>query len=179
MYITGCKPPSHLLHPNVAQMLCKKPRNVSQTAGRRPFPAPKGCSMCVLPLNNVKNTKQFLGAEEPQTWKGPGPERVAVTGPGTSGGDRTVAVFGGVGVVSSTRVQEDLAADRSLVSGQGVSEFSRRVGRSATRSVASTNYYHVRKTYRNCQNYRILNRRASSSSVINIQKRESSPYSEV
>jgi len=28
--------------------------------------------------DTFKNTKQFLGAEEPQTWKGPGPERAAM-----------------------------------------------------------------------------------------------------
>jgi len=30
--------------------------------------------------DTFKNTKQFLGAEEPQSWKGPGPERAAVIG---------------------------------------------------------------------------------------------------
>ena len=30
--------------------------------------------------NTFKNTKQYLGAQEPQTWKGPGPERAAMLG---------------------------------------------------------------------------------------------------
>ena len=30
--------------------------------------------------DTFKNTKQFLGAQEPQSWKGPGPERAAVIG---------------------------------------------------------------------------------------------------
>ncbi len=30
--------------------------------------------------DTFKNTKQFLGAEEPQSWKGPGPERAAAIG---------------------------------------------------------------------------------------------------
>ena len=30
--------------------------------------------------DTFKNTKQLLGAEHPQTWKGPGPERAAVIG---------------------------------------------------------------------------------------------------
>ena len=30
--------------------------------------------------DTFKNTKQYLGAQEPQTWKGPGPERAAMLG---------------------------------------------------------------------------------------------------
>ena len=47
------------------------------------------------------------------------------------------------------------------------------VGRFAAGTVAETNYYNVRRSYRTCSNYRVSYRCLGSGSIINYQKCES------
>jgi len=93
---------------------------------------------------------------------------------GTCGGDKPVAVFGGVGVVYPVWLWENQTANYTMVFHQNFSEFPGCVGSIAKGAVAETNYYNVRQSYRTCTNYRVLHRCRSYGCIINYEKCESS-----
>ena len=93
---------------------------------------------------------------------------------GTCGGDRPVAVLGGVGMVYPVLLSEKQPQDHAMVFRQDPSELSRCVGRIAKGAVAETNYYNVRQSYRTCTNYRVLYRCRSYGCIIIYKKCESS-----
>ena len=96
------------------------------------------------------------------------------------GSDRSVAVFGGVGMVYPIWVSEKQYPDYAVVCRQEPSEFSGCIGRIAAGTVAQKNYYNVRQSYRTCTNYRVLYQCRSIGSIINYEKCESSlTYSSV
>ena len=93
----------------------------------------------------------------------------------TCGGDKPVALFGGVGVVYPVWLCQNQTANHTVVSLEELPELPGCVGRVVTGAVAEANYYNVRQSYRTCTNYRVSYRCLGSSSIINYEKCESSP----
>jgi len=94
----------------------------------------------------------------------------------TGGNGELVVVFCGVGMVYPVWLREKFLACQALVSLEGTSEFSGRFGLLEKGTLAKTNYIHVRKTYRTCQNFRVPYRSLGFGSIINYEKCESSHY---
>jgi len=76
--------------------------------------------------------------------------------PGACGGDKPVALFGGLGLVYPVWPWQDQTAGHTVVSLEELSELSGCVGRAAACALAETNYSDVRQSYRTCANYRVL-----------------------
>jgi len=93
---------------------------------------------------------------------------------GACGGDKFLAVLGGLGVVYPVWLSEKQHPDHAVVRCQDPSEFSGCVGHIEKGAVAETNYCNVRQSYRTCTNYRVLYQSRSCGCIINYQKCESS-----